>query len=54
MLEKRPRAYAQGIIALPTRAERAEALKKVPEHLQELVKAHVVNAYNLKKYAKTP
>ena len=41
MIEFHPRQYAEQIIALPTREERSEAMKKVPEHYKNLVADHV-------------
>lgn len=46
---KPARAYAGEIIKLKTRADRAAALVKVPEHLQALVKTHVTNAMMIKR-----
>lgn len=43
-LEKRPRQYAQEIIALgpeATKEQRRAALADCPEHLQEAIKSHV-------------
>lgn len=37
-MQKQPRHYTADIIALPTRAQRAEALAAVPEHYQEWVR----------------
>lgn len=39
--EIRPRVYAAEIIGLSTRAQRVEALSKVPEHLRAAVRRHV-------------
>ena len=36
--QKRPRQYAQEIIALKSREERAAALNGVPEHLKPMVR----------------
>lgn len=46
---KRPREYAAEIAALPSRAQRQEALAKVPQHLQAMVKTHVQNFWTLKQ-----
>lgn len=43
--EKRPRQWADEIAQLPKKAQRAEALAKVPEHLQSLVRRHVEIAF---------
>lgn len=37
-MQKQPRHYTAEIIALPTRAQRAEALAAVPEHYQAWVR----------------
>lgn len=47
--DKPPRAYAQEILAMQTKQERTEALKKVPDNLKGLVKTHVINAFARKK-----
>ncbi len=39
--EKRPREYAEHILTLRKREDRAKALSEVPEHLQDMVKKHV-------------
>lgn len=46
MYEKRPRMFAAEILALKTREERQLALEKVPEHLRELVRRHVINEFS--------
>lgn len=43
--EKRPRHYISEILALKTRAERREALDKVPEDYREWVRTSVVNHF---------
>ena len=43
------RHYAERIIALPTREERSEAMKQVPEHYKNLVADHVRIHFALKK-----
>ena len=50
MTEKRPRLYAAEIAAMRTRAERAEALGRVPEHLQELTIKHVYGFRNEREW----
>jgi len=42
----RPREYAQQILQLPTREARAAALADVPQEWQELVKRHLLIAWN--------
>lgn len=43
--EKRPRDYADEIIALPTREARAAALEKVPGAYRALVREHVTDYF---------
>jgi peptidoglycan/xylan/chitin deacetylase (PgdA/CDA1 family) len=50
---KKPRHYALEISRLKTRQERVDALEKVPEKYQPIVKTHVTNMFLLKKYKKT-
>ena len=49
-----PRAYAAQILQLKTKAERQEALAKVPEEIRDLVKKHVEIAWNHPTRNKTP
>jgi hypothetical protein len=49
MRDKPPRTYAQEILKMQSKIERTEALKKVPDNLKGLVRAHVVNAFGRKK-----
>tara|TARA_R100000773_G_scaffold22815_1_gene20099 strand:- start:10266 stop:10421 length:156 start_codon:yes stop_codon:yes gene_type:complete len=46
--EKRPRQYAAEIMALKTRAERREALDKVPDKYKDWVADLVKSAFSLK------
>ena len=48
MTELRPRHYAERIISLPTRQERSDAMKQVPEHYRPLVADHVRIHFQLK------
>ncbi len=41
-----PRQYARQILAMETKEERQAALAEVPEHLRDLVRAHVEIAWN--------
>ena len=50
--EKRPRHYAEEIMALQTRQERRDALDKVPDKYKDWVADLVKSAYSLKR--KTP
>jgi alkylhydroperoxidase/carboxymuconolactone decarboxylase family protein YurZ len=43
--EKRPRHYAAEIATLKTLEQRRNALEKVPQNFQEIVKAHLKNAW---------
>lgn len=47
---KRPRHWAAEITDLPTLDARREMLKKVPEHLQDLVKKHLENTFLQRKH----
>ena len=49
-MEKRPRQYAAEIAALKTIEERREALSSVPQHLQALVKDHLMTEFSLRRY----
>ncbi|MCY1211809.1 hypothetical protein D9M71_659490 [compost metagenome] len=40
-----PRQYARQILAMETQEERRAALAEVPEHLRDLVRAHVEIAW---------
>lgn len=48
--EKRPRHYAAELVALESKEQRIEALKKVPEHLQEMVKTHLKIYWFIKQH----
>lgn len=48
MTDLRPRHYAERIISLPTREERSEAMKQVPEHFKNIVEDHVRIHFQLK------
>ena len=50
--EKRPRHYAEEIMALKTRQERRDALDKVPDKYKDWVADYVKSAYSLRR--KTP
>lgn len=41
-----PRQYAAQILALETKEDRRAALAEVPEHLRDLVRAHVEITWN--------
>ncbi|GJN49466.1 MULTISPECIES: hypothetical protein [Pseudomonas] len=43
---KAPREYAAAIIRLQSLEERREALARVPEEWRELVRTHLVTAWN--------
>lgn len=45
-----PRQYAQDILRMRTREERAAALQTVPGHLRQIVEAHVINGFRLRKF----
>ena len=49
-----PRQWAAIILKTPTLAKRREILGKAPEHLQELIKSHVLNAKALEKHRRGP
>lgn len=44
-LEKRPRHYAAAIVRLTSKEERRAALEKVPEHLRDATRQHVMDAF---------
>ena len=44
-----PRSHAAEILKLPTREQRQERLKLVPDKWKLLVETHVRNAYELRK-----
>lgn len=48
--EKRPRQYAQEIIAMKDREQRREALEQVPEQFRDWVKFYVVDHFNKRKF----
>lgn len=50
--DKWPREYAAEIIALRTKAERREALAKVPEHLRDWVWQLVMDRFERKQAAR--
>lgn len=47
--EKRPRFYAEAIIAMKDREQRREALEQVPEQFRHWVKFYVVDYFNRRK-----
>lgn len=47
--EKRPRQYAEDIIAMKDREQRREALEHVPGQFRDWVKFYVVDYFNRRK-----
>ena len=45
-----PRHYASEIEALETRQEKVDAIQRVPEHFQEMVKAYLNISMEFKKH----
>lgn len=52
-IEKRPRHYAAELVALETKEQRIEALKKVPAHLQDMVKTHLKIYWQIKSQSRS-
>ena len=48
----RPRMYASHICSLSKREDRLKALMSVPKEWQDLVKKHVENYFERKKFSK--